>query len=569
MIDEKIIEDSAVLINMAYLERRYIDKCEKNTEQLCATTLAIEINQSSFTKPEAIYRKIMRDIVNNKNNVLGDEAFKSKFNLYKTYKNDYGLTSLTDEEISRVAKRDCLTDIKRELIDQIKSVYAEEELGKVNRINELVDKRKTVTDLVEEKSVERQNVYKKIEELNRSCKTILPSEKIRNKYKVQPTARGTSLKATFEDGYVDISEDNGPKDASFLVRKSFETDPPTLHICFRGTDNKAKPVISYFTNEYPNMDRQYRKLRGVLNAIISEQIALHQEMYPGEKLHVHFSGHSLGAAMAERAIESHKDGKRVFYTASVFANPGSKHYLQKVVDAVDNVDNKIYKTCFKNKAFLALGENAITHSIEKSYDFSAKILKMPIFLTVGLTSIVVSLSRKIGNFLNIDNHVSPEIVEDKLSQSSLIPKIAGGLVYGVAHRSSDTIQNSLKPFDKVTDILLDTFTETKRNDSRMITINHEKDYIPEIGSKLFDHATKGIVTLDNKLEATESKGLIKSKLTFDYHNAYNYGNETLKMVENGMYKEFAIKMEKNRINNRIQNFRDSLETETENKLKFA
>lgn len=569
MIEERIIEDSAVLINMAYLERRYIDRSFKHTEQLCANTLAVELNSNPFREPEKTYRQIMRNIVNNKNNILGDEAFKSKFELYKTYKKDYGLTSLTDEEIGLVARRDCLTEIKRELIKQIKSVYPEEDLGKVKRIESLVNTRKTVADLVEEKSIERQNVAKMIDRLNRTTTPILPSEKIRNKYKEQPSARGTKIKATFEDGYVDISEDDGPKDASFLVKKSYQTDPPTLHICFRGTDNKAKPVISYFTNEYPNMDRQYRKIRGVLNAIIAEQVQLHQESHPGERLHIHFSGHSLGAAMAERAIESHRDGKRMFYTASLFANPGSKHYLQKVVDAVDTVDNAIYKKCFKNKAFLALGENAFTNTIEKTYDVGAKIMKMPIFLTVGFTSIVVSLSRKIGNFLNLDTHVPQEVVEEKISQASLIPKLAAGLIYDLAHRSSETIQNSLRPFDVATDLVLDNFTETKKNDSRMITINHEKDYIPEIGSKLFDHATKGVVILDNKLEATESKGLLKSKLTFDYHNAYNYGNETIKMVESGLYKEMATKMEKNKVSNKIRQLRDTITPESETKYKYA
>lgn len=317
------------------------------------------------------------------------------------------------------------------------------------------------------------------------------------------------------------------------------------------------------------MDRQYRKIRGVLNAIIAEQIAIQNEDYPGQPLQVHFSGHSLGAAMAERAIESHKNSKRVTYTATVFANPGSKHYLQKVVDAADAVDNQIFKTCFRNKAFLSLGSNIVTRNIEKSYDLSAKAAKFPLFLTVGLTSIVVSTYRKAANFLDIENHMPEEATEAKLNTFSFLPKILGKIAYKVARIYSDIVQDSLTPINNTTNLILDNFTETKKNDSRMMTINHKADYIPAIGSKLFDHATKGIVILDNKLTETENKGVIKSKLTFDYHNAYNYGNEVIKMIECGKFKEISQSFEKKKVCDNIEKMRLSLSQENENKLKLA
>lgn len=570
MVDDNLVKESAVLINMAYLERRYIDKCAKNVEYLCAALIDIELDENPFREPDKMYRIILRKIISNKHDVLGSEAFKNKLSLYKTYKNEYGISNLTDDELYNLVKKDYITDLKRELIEKLKSVYYSEDLTKLNKIDGYIKSRTTVTDKVENSYEERATIYNHIEEINKKCKSVLPSEKIRAKYSNQPTPKGTVLHASFEDGYVDIRENNGPADASFLVKKSLETDPPTLHICFRGTDNKAKSVVSYFVNDYPNMDRQYKKIRGVMNAIISEQRALHEKEYPGVPLHVHFSGHSLGASMAEQALESHKNNKNVIYTASIFANPGSKHYLQKVVDKLDDIDNSIYKKCFSNKMFLSLGENAVTASIKNSYNLASKMFKAPLFLAVGMSSIAVSLSRKFFNAINLDSYINYNDARLKIdSIDNFTPKVIKSSLYTVAHTISEILQASVKPINDTTNFVLNNITETKKNDKRLVVFNHVNDYIPEIGSKLFDHVSKGEILLNNKIKLNEEKNFLLRKVNFDYHNAYNYGTEVIKIVSNGDYKKIISERDKNIAKENILQLRGVENNEMDNKLKPA
>lgn len=496
MINKQLVKESAVLINLAYTEGRFADQYKKNLDTLTTDLVKAKLSDISTQKPEDLYEDIIGSLSLDKQELLKNEAFLNLFSLYKDKKSKYDLKEQTEEQIYQIAQKDYLTDIKKNIIDEIKKTYPKEELSNLLETENIVNLSSTYLDKAKNSSLERKEVLKTNKDLSNTLVSVEPSQAIIDKFTEHKRINGNTIKASFKDGYVDISEGDGPKDASFLVKKSYNTTPPTLHISFRGTDdsNTSKNVAHYFMEDYPNMNRQYKKLRGVLNAIIQEQTEIHKKEYPNEPMPVHFSGHSLGAAMAEKAIDTHKDNKDVSYTCVAFANPGSKHYKQHTINRLDTL-----RTYLKNKSFM----------------------------TVGGTSV-------------IENAI------DKLSlRDNLIARIA--VFLGAA----------------------DAAGRQKEFDPRMLTINHKFDLIPKFGSAIFEKPSDNLITIDNQTQTTENNNFLVNALTTAHHNSYNYGNEAIKMVDNGLYEEKAQEISKNNVLSKLDKMRVDLTSKIRNKLKFA
>ncbi len=218
-------------------------------------------------------------------------------------------------------------------------------------------------------SVDLENVHnKKLLEIRQderslweNFKPLKFSKSIIEKYsKNYDVDTANNLKANFENGYVDIGIDGLEKDTSFMVGYLTKKDgEQVLQVVFRGTDSKIMSMGKYIFSRYPNMERQYHRLEPILNDILEEE----QKNNP--KLKIMFSGHSLGAAVAEKALSKHQDKHNIEYKGILIANPGSFHYLQSVMNTLDTWDNKISSFKMKNNKFTEVGSDAIKVAVLK------------------------------------------------------------------------------------------------------------------------------------------------------------------------------------------------------------
>jgi hypothetical protein len=165
---------------------------------------------------------------------------------------------------------------------------------------------------------------------------VLPDEII-NGFVPARVAEGNGHATTVSDGVVSI---DGYNTCGFV--ESGKVGDKTLEIVFRGTElgiGKLRAIKKYFMDDYPRISKHYDELRPVVNAAI--------EYARANNMNVHFSGHSLGASMAQIAMSEHLDKKSLHgefqpkFTATVFGSPGNKHVMEKMMRKIDQVMTRI------------------------------------------------------------------------------------------------------------------------------------------------------------------------------------------------------------------------------------
>mgnify|MGYP001497908330 CR=1 FL=1 len=170
----------------------------------------------------------------------------------------------------------------------------------------------------------------------------------------------------------EIQRDNdAPKNTKYRMcaLKEESEEKTKIFISFRGTE---LGVTKGWMEEYVNMRKHSEKFEHLVEEIIKEEI---KKNPPGKKMEINFSGHSLGAATAERMSvyiqekfkQEIKDGK-IFVGGNIFANPGGLRYDQAIRDKVVEKIITVEKTLYKGYShFLRKG-------FEKAHNLNKKIL---------------------------------------------------------------------------------------------------------------------------------------------------------------------------------------------------
>lgn len=170
----------------------------------------------------------------------------------------------------------------------------------------------------------------------------------------------------------EIQRDNqAPKNTKYRMcaLKEDSEEKSKIFISFRGTE---LGVTKGWMEEYVNMRKHSEKFEHLVEEIIKEEM---KKNPPGKKMEINFSGHSLGAATAERMSvyiqdkfkKEIKDGK-MFVGGNIFANPGGLRYDQAIRDKV--VENLI----FVEKSVYSLYSNFILKGFKNIHSFNKTIL---------------------------------------------------------------------------------------------------------------------------------------------------------------------------------------------------
>ena len=86
------------------------------------------------------------------------------------------------------------------------------------------------------------------------------------------------------------------------------------------------------------MERQYNYFEPIIKDILNQELEKHKTLNPDKKLKVIFTGHSLGAALAEKSLDKFQDNENISFKGIFVSNPGSFHYVQNMVNKLDKID---------------------------------------------------------------------------------------------------------------------------------------------------------------------------------------------------------------------------------------
>jgi hypothetical protein len=391
-------------------------------------------------------------------------------------------------------------------------------------------------------------MYRDVKNLWEKFSPIDFSLELQKKYKLYDPKNDSNVKATFYNGYIDAGQGGKKyKDASLLMGYVKEKNEDILYISFRGTEQKVKSAFRYFLENYPNMERQYNYFEPIIKDILKEEVKKHKELNPNKKLKVIFTGHSLGAALAEKSLDKFQDDEDISFKGIFVSNPGSFHYVQNMVNKLDQIDcdlDKIKNSNIKNgkTKFLSLGATAMKKAI--------KVVKIAVLGIVGTTSYLVgAVDIKIKK-MGIKDVNRAELFADMFELSTLYTaKMVNVGLRGAFSSISWLIKKAVSPV-----------IDKKNADFRACTINHEQDNIPHIGKALFQNHNPQSVILNSPLPIEENKNIIAKIFQIDYHGREIYYTELKrKSLEGDLYRVKGS-TEKAPIVDKIKKLRENLAT---------
>lgn len=541
------ILNSALLVDMVYIEERKLKHIrdlekkiiKKNSDKILNLTKEYGFENINDFNSEYYIKDLVDHIWEN----LKEKIEKS---------DDYKKITRTREFLYEKKKFKTITidsetetDIKRALVDSL-----------IKELQENSDDKKIPFGLEEYykmgvTSIDLENVHnKKLAEIRDENKNLWSkfkpleiSEEIVTKYSKNfdvKTAFG--LKASFENGYVDIGVDGLEKDTSFMVGyiKNDEGED-VLNIVFRGTEDKSMDTLKYMTNRYPNMERQYHRLEPILADILK------QEKEKNPKLKVIFTGHSLGASLAEKALSKHKDNADMEFKAILIANPGSFHYLQSLMNKLDEWHNTVGKHKVKSSKFKILGCDAIREAKNAALGFT--------IMSIMLGKVAITTGTALANYArgSIDVAFKPITKDD-----SVADKIMNYSTFYAAKFVAVGVSSLVATSGEILAQLGSPFIEKRQADPRSLTINHKNDPIPAFGKALFQNSNNQYVELV-KDHTSYELGLAGNQLIF--HKTFNYFLELKELAQKGNIftpKQDLNVDDKKSIINRIREMKESL-----------
>jgi hypothetical protein len=566
--NEEIL-NSTLLSSMAYIEDRDIRGGELYLQQLVSKTRTEEFIKKNDITIDSI--KSVKDFDKHVNSYLEEvknlDIFKrvmgQKARFYQRFKDEFDIKAvpevcLTEEdEIAQfkffysLAKEDALIESKRIIAQQM---MRELKLSgnEFEKYKECIEN--TLTRLG---SKEAHNPNRKI--LNRDASALwqkftpitFPKE-LKEKYKLYSPKNNSNIKATFSPlGYIDAAKRNNPghrekltKDASLLVGYVKENDEDVLYVSFRGTEQKVKSALKYFLENYPNMERQYNYFEPILKDIIEVETKKYKESHPDKKLKVIFTGHSLGAALAEKALDKFQDDKNTSYKGIFVSNPGSFHYLQTTVNKLDKFEYDIDR----------IRNNQATTNKEKFLSLGADIVNIGIKSVKATLLLAVACTSYLSGSVDIKMHF-------KEDESSDYPYSPTGFSLASDNFLRNIEKETLKLFAKgiaaITKKLVYPIVDKKNADPRACTINHEQDNIPKIGRALFQNYNPQQIVLTDLLPIDESPNALGRIFQIDYHGRDAYYAELKKISMSGEIYQPNIE-NKEPVLQKIKNFRNTL-----------
>lgn len=234
-----------------------------------------------------------------------------------------------------------LIDIKKE--KGVRGIY---DILELRRLSKKIDAREVQLDQVIKGMNKNDYIsYLKALQLSREIKPVrlkIVSEDIQKNGVFVMKNNYRDIVGQMKQGIIELSYKNERKSSAigaFIIKNDQGKDE--LHITFRGTDKNFRKLFSYFVNDYLYIEKTYNQIRPVVNNIIKNYI----RSVPNDKdINIVFSGHSLGAALASRALSEYKDSEQVKYHGIGFGSPGGMHRYTGWV----NLNTKIYDASFKD-----------------------------------------------------------------------------------------------------------------------------------------------------------------------------------------------------------------------------
>lgn len=530
------ILNGALLSSMAYVEDQYMREGNLLQNKIIST-LKVSNFLTKHNISKLFFIENSSQVVDLFAKELTEDPYyggivNQKTEFYTKFKDEMMLKDASGDMIRQVAFRDSLIESKKQIV----KILAEELSIPEEKINNLglnIDKEITQVKIRESNNINKELLNRDVDELWQKFTPIIPSQEMKNKFKCFSPKNNSNIEVEFKNGYIQAGKVGGVKDASLLIGYVEENGQKKLYISFRGTEKKAKSPLMYFAENYPNMERQYNYFEPILKQIIEEAIDENNKNNKhnfADKLQVVFTGHSLGAALAEKALDKFKDNKEVVYKGILVSNPGSFHYLQKVVNKLDEMDNDFdifkEKVCSKNIKFASIGAVAIQNYLKAV----TKTMKAGLLIAVGGSS---ALAASIYKGTSLAFEPIPMFDENKLEKSKLgsvtvsISKILHTKFFNNAIKTV-----SLSMWDTYKDILY-LFCDRKEADLRACTINHERDNVPQVGKALFQNFNNQQVVLCELLDKVENANVIKKYAQFEYHGREHYYGELNRLSQKG------------------------------------
>jgi len=558
------ILNSTLLSSMAYIEDRDIRGGELYLQQLVPISQTKEFFKKNNITTDTI--KSVDELDKYVNTYLDQvrnlELFKrvmgQKARFYQRFKDVFEIEYIPEENLSEevkdkefkffytLAKEDAIIETKKIITQQIMkelklsgSEFVEYKEKIVNTLTKLSNK--------ESKNSNRQILNRDASALWQKFIPISFSKELKEKYKLYDPKNNSNVKATFSTlGYIDAAKRYTPghrekltKDASLLVGYVKENDENVLYISFRGTEQKVKSALKYFLENYPNMERQYNYFEPILKDIIQAETKKYKETHPDKKLKIIFTGHSLGAALAEKALDKFKDDENTAYKGIFVSNPGSFHYLQNAVNSLDKFEydmDRIRNSQFDNSKtkFLSLGAEVINVGI--------KSLKASLLLGVAVTSYLsgsvnIKVHRKENELLYNPHGFS-------LYSDNFLPNIEKAILSLFAKGVASLTKKIVSPI-----------VDKKDADPRACTINHEQDNIPKIGRALFQNNNSQQIVLNNSLSIDQNPSFFGKMFQIDYHGRDCYYAELKRLSLEGNIYQPKMEQYKEPVLQKIKNFR--------------
>lgn len=572
------ILNSTLLSSMAYIEDRDIRGGELYLQQLVPKSQTQDfLNRNNITtetiksiedfdKYVNFYLEEVRNLPLFKR-VMGQKArfyqrFKDEF--YIQYNSsDYKAEDDEDTQFKffyNLAKQDAIIETKRiiteQMMKELKLSGVMFETYKTKIDNDII----TRIDYKDSNNIKRKILNRDASALWQKFTPISFSKELKDKYKLYDPKNNNNIKATFSIlGYIDVAKVNNPghrekltKDASVLVGYVKENDEDVLYISFRGTEQKVKSALKYFLENYPNMERQYNYFEPILKDIIEVESKKYKELHPDKKLKVIFTGHSLGAALAEKALDKFQDNENISYKGIFVSNPGSFHYLQNVVNKLDkfeyDIDRIKNSQINTNKAkFLALGAEVMEVGI--------KSVKATLLLGVAFTSYL-------SGSINIKMHLREDEISNypngfSLYSDNFLQNLENSIIKLFSRGITGTIKKLATPI-----------IDKKNADPRACTINHEQDNIPKIGRALFQNNNPQQVILKDLLPIDESPNFLGKVFQIDYHGRDAYYSELKKLSMLGDIYQPQVSEDKEPVIQRIKNLRNNFNNTETQKYKI-
>ncbi len=298
-------------------------------------------------------------------------------------------------------------------------------------------------------------------------------------------------------------DNNAPKNTKYRMcaLKEDSEEKTKIFISFRGTE---LGITKGWMEEYVNMRKHSEKFEHLVEEIIKEEMKRNP---PGKKMEINFSGHSLGAATAERMSvyiqdkfkQEIKDGK-IFVGGNIFANPGGLRYDQAIRDKVVEKIITVEKTLYKGYShFLRKG-------FEKAHKLNKKILseleKKDFDSIESNQERVEILNVKIKEYLDIKNNkgfTEQEKLEfDALRMQRVLCKgniQLGKLNADQVERRNIIVDRMIKVFKKlaeVTNKIMDFMSTPVKGGSIVETISDNEKSLSIVGGFF----TLGMVSLN-------------------------------------------------------------------------